>query len=150
MKAGTLFRMVQVLVLSALAGGALYFALWYLYLGAVWLSRFSRDSSFGGVARLNPAPYELPAALACMLLAAAFLSAGSWARWTICKGCSISASSMTRSLRSRHNSGRATDGVGWWRFLDELGMTGSIVPSCWVGYGSGMMKGFVAFLNRGT
>jgi len=76
---GTLFRMVQVLVLSALAGGALYFVLWYLYLGAVWLSRFSGESFLGGVARWNVAPFELPAALACMLLAAAFLGAGSWA-----------------------------------------------------------------------
>jgi hypothetical protein len=76
-RGGTVFRMVQVLVLSALVGGALYFVLWYLYLGAIWLSRFSRDPYFGGVAHSNVAPFELPAALGCMLLVAAFLGAGS-------------------------------------------------------------------------
>ena len=77
-RGGTVFRMVQVLVLSALTGGALYFVLWYLYLGAVGLSRFSGDSS-SGVARWNVVPYELPAALVCMLLTAAFISARNWA-----------------------------------------------------------------------
>jgi hypothetical protein len=71
--------MLQVLVLSALVGGALYFVLWYLYLGAVGLSRFSGGSYLGGVARWNVAPFELPAALVCMLLAAAFLAARTWA-----------------------------------------------------------------------
>src|ERR1700678_2166302 len=75
----TIFRMIQALLLSALAGGALYFVLWYLYLGAVWLSRLDADSSLAGIARWNVAPFEWPAALVCMLLAAAFLAAGSWA-----------------------------------------------------------------------
>jgi hypothetical protein len=71
--------MAQVLVLSALVGGALYFVFWYLYLGAVGLSRFNRESYFGDVAHWNVAPFELPAALGCMLLAAAFLGARTWA-----------------------------------------------------------------------
>jgi hypothetical protein len=71
--------MIQVLLLSALAGGALYFVLWYLYLGAIWLSRFGGSSSLGGVARWNVAAFELPAALVCMLLAASVIGAGSWA-----------------------------------------------------------------------
>ena len=75
----TIFRMIQVLLLSALAGGALYLVVWYLYLGAIWLSRFGGDSYLGGVARWNVDAFELPAALVCMLLAAAFIGAGSWA-----------------------------------------------------------------------
>ena len=75
----TIFRMIQVLLLSALAGGALYFVLWYLYLGAIWLSRLSGSSSLLAVGRWNVAPFELPAALVCMLLAASLIGAGSWA-----------------------------------------------------------------------
>jgi hypothetical protein len=77
-RGGTVFRMVQLLLLSALVGGALYFVFWYLYLGAVGLSRFSGgDSYLRDVARWNVAPLELPAALVCMLLAAAFIGARS-------------------------------------------------------------------------
>jgi hypothetical protein len=78
-RGGIVFRLLQLLILSALAGGALYFLLWYLYLGAIGLSRFSGGSYLGDVARLNVVPFELPAALACMLLAAAFIGARTWA-----------------------------------------------------------------------
>ncbi len=52
--------------------------LWYLYLGIIWSVRtFGRDAFASAVVRADPSPYELPAALACMLLAASFIGAKS-------------------------------------------------------------------------
>jgi hypothetical protein len=52
--------------------------LWYAYLGVIWSVRtFGHDAFANAVVRADPAPYELPAALACMLLASAFVGAKS-------------------------------------------------------------------------
>jgi hypothetical protein len=70
--------MLQVLFLSALAGGAAYMVLWYLYLGAVWIMRFSFNEPFArNFLHANIAPYQLPVALGCALLAASFIAARS-------------------------------------------------------------------------
>jgi hypothetical protein len=70
--------MLQVLLLSAIAGGAAYAVLWYLYLGVVWLFRFSANEPLSrSILHVNIVPYQLPVALGCALLAASFIAARS-------------------------------------------------------------------------
>ena len=70
--------MLQVLILSGIAGGAAYAVLWYLYLAVIWLFRFSANAPMArSLLHVNIAPYQWPVALGCALLAASFIAARS-------------------------------------------------------------------------
>jgi hypothetical protein len=67
--------MLQVLILSGIAGGAGYAVLWYLYLAVIWFFRLSANGPMAqSILRIDITPYQWPAALGCALLAASFIA----------------------------------------------------------------------------